>query len=953
MKISIAAICVLLLLGVNSALAKTYQLEKRLDNYCSAGLGGFSFTCGNPDLGYFNGQTDLNNNGIYDILEVGRTFTIDLALPPPPEGFEYRANGPATIRLDTFGDLDSYPDLPPKISDIRADEHYDVEWIEVALDGYSLGRIFDGNLANDAFNMGLEQDWWGDNYDRGTLWGDGSDSPLVVYGHATIPQQAFSRIVADGKFSTSFGLSQDHNDLTGHPSFDDREEFIKVTLTFDADLVKKPGSPDQPPVARFSATPTSGAAPLQVSFDGSASSDVEGVIQQYRWTFGDGNQASGKKTSHNFTTPGVYNVELEVSDSKGQKSSIVHKISVTTKPPANTPPKAAFSFSPSSGAVKLTVTDEQGASGSTTKIIKVSPAPTPNQPPKAVIDATPATGTAPLDVRFSADRSSDSDGRITGWSWNFGDGASASSASATHRYTQAGTWPVTLTVTDDKGATSTATTTITVSAAPTTGETRELLPTADVGADDNFRSPTLFIEKWDHAFLRYDLGSINGAIESAMLRVFCLENAALESTVWAASRDDWNDNTATPAEVGYSYSGETSLATVSHNKAGYLDFDVTAFVRGELGGDKIASFEISNNKAGWREYSSKEGSAPPMLVVKTRSSTGTTNVPPVARFTVTPTSGPAPLRVNLDARAASDSDGSITSYQWELGDGTTLQGTTTSHRYTDPGTYRIRLSVTDNVGTTAMTSHDVTVQPAGSPNPPVAVASVDKTEAKTGQILQFSSSQSTAPGSSITQWRWTFGDGSSATTANPAHRYSAPGVYTVGLTITTANGKTATASLTVTIRNGASTPVQTLNPTDDLGATQVGGSPILFADAWTHLFLRFDLSQRIEQVGSATLRLYITSDDETTTKIWQARSDTWNEASGSPAETGYPWFDAPLIASRQHGKTGYLEFDISNLVRSEQTGDGVLSLEIGNTNGSWLEYASRESGHPPELIIQP
>ena len=89
-----------------------------------------------------------------------------------------------------------------------------------------------------------------------------------------------------------------------------------------------------------------------------------------------------------------------------------------------------------------------------------------NQPPLAVASASPTSGTAPLTVAFNGSGSSDPDGTIASHAWSFGDGGSSTSAAPSHTYASAGTFTATLTVTDNGGATGTATVPITVSAAP-------------------------------------------------------------------------------------------------------------------------------------------------------------------------------------------------------------------------------------------------------------------------------------------------------------------------------------------------------------------------------------------------------------------------------------------------------------------------------------------------------
>ena len=75
------------------------------------------------------------------------------------------------------------------------------------------------------------------------------------------------------------------------------------------------------------------------------------------------------------------------------------------------------------------------------------------------------------------------------------------------------------------------------------------------------------------------------------------------------------------------------------------------------------------------------------------------NALPVASFTANPLSGDAPLEVFVDATTSDDADGSIMSYVWQWGDSTPDgAGATASHTYSTPGTYTLRLTVTDNQG---------------------------------------------------------------------------------------------------------------------------------------------------------------------------------------------------------------------------------------------------------------
>ena len=93
---------------------------------------------------------------------------------------------------------------------------------------------------------------------------------------------------------------------------------------------------NQPPTARISANPTSGAAPLTVAFDGSGSTDPEGRPLTYSWdlngdgTFGD---ATTPTASYTYTSSGTYTASLRVTDDRGATNTASVTITVGNTAP--------------------------------------------------------------------------------------------------------------------------------------------------------------------------------------------------------------------------------------------------------------------------------------------------------------------------------------------------------------------------------------------------------------------------------------------------------------------------------------------------------------------------------------------------------------------------------------------------------------------------------------------
>jgi len=74
----------------------------------------------------------------------------------------------------------------------------------------------------------------------------------------------------------------------------------------------------KPPVASTAGTsPLKGSSPLSVGFDGTQSSDPDGIVVGYLWTFDDGTTAITANPTHTFTTTGIHTVTLQVTDNQG------------------------------------------------------------------------------------------------------------------------------------------------------------------------------------------------------------------------------------------------------------------------------------------------------------------------------------------------------------------------------------------------------------------------------------------------------------------------------------------------------------------------------------------------------------------------------------------------------------------------------------------------------------
>lgn len=177
------------------------------------------------------------------------------------------------------------------------------------------------------------------------------------------------------------------------------------------------------------------------------------------------------------------------------------------------------------------------------------------------------------------------------------------------------------------------------------------------------------------------------------------------------------------------------------------------------------------------------------------------NQPPVAQFTFSP-ANPAPgAVVSFNAGASYDPDGTIVNYQWDFqNDGTfDRTGVTPTWTFPAPGTYNVRLVVTDGLGATGQTIRPVTVVAVNQP--PVAQFTFTPAAPRPGDWVRFDASGSYDPDGSIASYQWDFqNDGVfDASGQIVFHQYSVAGTYTARLLVTDNQGATGQTTRTVTV----------------------------------------------------------------------------------------------------------------------------------------------------------
>lgn len=217
---------------------------------------------------------------------------------------------------------------------------------------------------------------------------------------------------------------------------------------------------------------------------------------------------------------------------------------------------------------------------------------------------------------------------------------------------------------------------------------------------------------------------------------------------------------------------------------------------------------------------------------------------PTAAFTFTPTPVNMSIPVTFDASTSCGgpivnnvcaSLSAIVSYAWTFGDGGTGTGKTVSHTFTSANTFNVTLTVTNDRGVAASTTQPVTVSALAIPT---ASFVFSPTSPVIGDTVLFNADASrAAPGHTLVQFNWNFGDNSSTGTASGfvvTHAFARAGTYNVVLTVADDVGGRATTTQAVTVATGNPVPLFTVSPTQPthgIAATFDASGTTLFSGA--------------------------------------------------------------------------------------------------------------------------
>ncbi|HYM94921.1 MAG TPA: PKD domain-containing protein, partial [Chitinophagaceae bacterium] len=566
------------------------------------------------------------------------------------------------------------------------------------------------------------------------------------------------------------------------------------------------------PVADFSSPDTIKCEPpLTVNFQ-----DLSSGAVSWQWNFGDGATSTLQNPVHTYNSYGNDTVRLIVTNATGCSDTIVKNnfikirkaiISIPSLPARGCIPftispvpvinslDAVTSYlwdfgdgSPTSNLavpthtyiaqgtydVTLIITTSTGC----TDTLKINQAVRVGSIPIPDFSASPIPQCALQAVQFT-DLSVPADQ----WLWNFGDGATSTVQNPTHAYGTPGSYNITLTATNN-GCPATITKSNYISILPPVARF-SFAANCSNRIQFTFTDQSIGPVSWDwdfgdgspHSFLQNPVHNFPGlGIYSVILTVTngSCSNSIMQSVHVINENPDFSAGQTVACKAA-----DISITATNITPSNITNYNWNLGIGAPF---NTTSNPIHNNFTISGSYSIT------LITTDINGCKDTVTKPnyiringPVANFTATNTSGCAGFTTTFNDLSTTDGINNIVSWQWSFGDGTvqTLSGPPFQHTYGTPGTYSVKLKITDAFGCSdSLLKSNLIVATT-----PHALFTSPDTLTCPGATVHFqNTSSSVLPVNST----WDFGDASTINTVGTppvTHSYLATGSYNVKLTI--------------------------------------------------------------------------------------------------------------------------------------------------------------------------
>ncbi|HMO90144.1 MAG TPA: PKD domain-containing protein [Lacibacter sp.] len=617
--------------------------------------------------------------------------------------------------------------------------------------------------------------------------------------------------------------------------------------------------------------------------------------------------------------------------------------------------------------VKYTIRADNGCIHDTTKTVL------PNSQPLAKF-GLPASYCAGDSIRVT-DSSVINSGSIVNWRWDFGDGRVVNASNGnplSHRYAATGTYTIRLVVTSAEGCVSdTAAQTVTITNRPQarfgTGTAPCLGEALRFSDSSTITNGTLTRWSWnfgdgntatytngnpfDYTYATAGSYTVQLVVQSGTA---CTDTFTRSITIQPRPAAAFSSNPTVCQGSALTFTDNSTIASGSITSWNWIF------------GDGNSSNRTSG--APFTHTYTSPGSFTAALVVRSGNGCNSDTVKqsitvfprPVANFGFDQSScrNPGePVRISDSSAIAS---GSITSWNWNFGDGNSASytnGNPFDYLFQGTGSYPVKLVTVSNNNCAS----DTTTKTLVVSVKPVAGFNLSKNEACAGDTIRFTDN-STIAGGSITTWNWDFGNGQTSIRNNNSpfiFAFNTPGTFTITLRVTSAgNCDSDPVTATVTIHEQPQASFIT-------GGTVCTGDSVLFTGSatpgtgsitgWNWNFGNGTTLVRTTAqpfyytypaAGNYSASLSVTSDKGCASPAFTvpvqvtARPSAAFTVSGKPCADSLYTFVSATPANNNPAATWYWAF-----------GDGQTATS-GNSNTISHPYAVRAGGYTVTHVVQ-